>query len=215
MSRYSIDFGFIASLEGGPFTRGYVPAAGSSKSGVTIGTGFDLGQRTIGDLRQLQLPADLVALLSPYLGLIRGAAVKALQDQALVVTPAQAELIDEAYRAPFVASLASQYVKASKGLDFATLWPARQTVIASVAFQYGDLKSRTPEFWGRVVVQDWLGAENILRNFHDAYPTRRCKEANLLAGAKPPVQPGPPPAGPSVAGSPATRVSGKDGSAQG
>ena len=49
----SIDYSFLSELEGGSQTTGYVPAAGVSKSGVTIATGFDLGQRSEGDLKAL------------------------------------------------------------------------------------------------------------------------------------------------------------------
>ncbi len=52
------------------------------------------------------------------------------------------------------------------------------TVIASVAFQYGDLESRTPNFWKQVISGDWEAAEANLRNFGDNYGTRRVKEAD-------------------------------------
>ncbi|MCZ6804491.1 MAG: pesticin C-terminus-like muramidase [Proteobacteria bacterium] len=56
----------------------------------------------------------------------------------------------------------------------------RQTVVASVAFQYGDLESRTPNYWQQVTTGDWPAALYNLRNFGDRYPTRRNKEADLL-----------------------------------
>jgi GH24 family phage-related lysozyme (muramidase) len=54
-------------------------------------------------------------------------------------------------------------------------------VVASVAFQYGDLSRRTPNFWRQVTSGDWDAALNNLRHFGDKYPTRRNKEADLLA----------------------------------
>jgi hypothetical protein len=54
-----IDYSFLSDLEGGRTTIGYVPAAAVSKSGVTIATGFDLGQRSEADLKRLGLPANL------------------------------------------------------------------------------------------------------------------------------------------------------------
>ena len=56
-------------LEGGCKTTGYVPASSVSKSGVTIATGFDLGQRNENDLRSLKLNSIIVTKLKPYLGL--------------------------------------------------------------------------------------------------------------------------------------------------
>ena len=51
----NIDYNFLSDLEGGSKTTGYVPAAAVSKSGVTIATGFDLGQRDENDLKSLKL----------------------------------------------------------------------------------------------------------------------------------------------------------------
>lgn len=178
MSNNSIDMAFIARLEGGPATRGYVPDPEHSRSGVTIGTGFDLGQQK----NLTMLPRDLAARLAPYLGLIGAKAVACLQAQPLTVSADDARRIDEAYKAPFIARLASDYTKAA-GTEFASLPPPMQTVIASVAFQYGNLASRTPKFWAQVVKADWKAAESNLRNFGDRYATRRCKEADLLASA--------------------------------
>lgn len=178
MSNNSIDMAFIARLEGGPVTRGYVPDPDHSRSGVTIGTGFDLGQQ-----KNLNgLPRDLRERLAPYLGLIGAKAVACLERLPLNVSADDARRIDEAYKAPFIERLASDYSKAA-GRTFDSLPAAMQTVIASVAFQYGNLASRTPKFWGQVVAADWSAAERNLRHFGDRYATRRCKEADLLASA--------------------------------
>lgn len=179
MSHYSIDFSFIAHLEGGSATRGYVPDAGNSCSGVTIATGFDLGQRQLADLQALDLPDTLAERLRPYLGLTGHAAMAQLSTQPLSITAAQAEQIDEAYKEPFINRLAASYGKCGGG-DFAQLPAQMQTVIASVAFQYGDLASRTPNFWKQVVAHDWNGAHSNLLNFGDRYTSRRRQEAELL-----------------------------------
>ncbi|GAD61423.1 pesticin C-terminus-like muramidase [Aquipseudomonas alcaligenes] len=179
MSRYTIDFTFIARLEGGPATRGYVPDAANSRSGVTIAIGFDLGQRHLQDLQSLGLDAGLVQRLSPYLGLTGQQAAARLAQQPLTVSAAEAEAIDEAFKRPFIERLAAAYTKASGG-DFGALPTAAQTVIASVAFQYGDLASRTPNFWKQVVAHDWAAACANLQNFGDRYATRRRQEAALL-----------------------------------
>ncbi|AZC16204.1 MULTISPECIES: pesticin C-terminus-like muramidase [Pseudomonas] len=180
MSRYSIDFNFISEREGGARTKGYVPAIAHSKSGVTIATGFDLGQRKLADLQALKLPADLVRRLSPYLFLTTVDAQAALDENPLTISPDEARLIDEAFKAPFIEQLAKKYAAAS-GRDFAQLPAPAQTVIASVAFQYGDLASRTPNFWRQVIACDWAQAVANLRNFGDIYKSRRGKEADLLS----------------------------------
>ena len=78
-----VDYGFIARMEGGSLTKGYVPAPKTSNSGVTVATGFDLGARSEPDLRRIAIPAPLIAQLRPYLGKKKQAAVTALQQQPL------------------------------------------------------------------------------------------------------------------------------------
>lgn len=63
---------------------------------------------------------------------------------------------------------------------FDQLPPQFQTVIASVAFQYGVLPVRTPTFWSYAVTGNWTAMIAELRNFGDAFPTRRTKEADLM-----------------------------------
>jgi len=45
-AKIDVDWGFISDREGGQVLTGYVPNASGSQSGVTIGTGVDLGQRS-------------------------------------------------------------------------------------------------------------------------------------------------------------------------
>ena len=60
-------------------------------------------------------------------------------------------------------------------------WQA-QTVIASVAYQYGDnLPRATPRFWAKAVAQDWPALADALENFGDAFAPRRRQEASSSA----------------------------------
>jgi len=179
-----IDYAFISEREGGSVTEGYVPASQISRSGVTIATGFDLGQRSEADLTKLGLAADLIAKLEPYLGKTGKEATDALKAQGLKISTAEAGEIDKAVKAAEVNRLGRQYLAAADNrskTDFFSLPAEAQTVIASVAFQYGDLATRTPKFWKAVSAQNWSQAVNILRDFGDAYSTRRNLEADLLA----------------------------------
>lgn len=190
-----IDFTFISKLEGGQILKGYVPNPKFSKSGVTVATGFDLGQRSSHDLTKLGLPQSLVTKLRPYLGLKQNDAERALKKTSLTISSVEASTIDKAVKKEHIAKLILKYNSAkstflqsinsganlsSKGI-FAHLPPQAQTVIASVSFQYGvNLDARTPKFWDVVVKEDWIKAIKILKNFGDMYPTRRKKEAKLL-----------------------------------
>ena len=161
---------------------GYVPDPHGSRSGVTIATGFDLGARNANDLRLLNLPRDLVAKLTPYLGFQSHDAVRVLRRAPLTITEAEAAAIDRAVKARATADLIAAYDAAAPAGSpgFAGLPAAAQTVIASVAFQYGSLPAAAPRFWGLVVARDWAGAVRELRDFGDSYPTRRNLEADLL-----------------------------------
>ena len=179
-----IDFDFISAREGGRQLDGYVPAANVSRSGVTIATGFDLGQCNALDLRRLGLPGALIEQLSPYLGLQGLEARRYLEEHPLRIERSEAMTIDEAVKAAHVREVAHAYNTSELNVaqvPFSELPPQAQTVIASVSFQYGvNLRARTPRFWRAVTAQDWARAIAELRDFGDAYPSRRGLEANLL-----------------------------------
>ena len=170
----SVDWNFITGLEATKL-EGYVPDAGDS--GVTIGTGVDLGCWALSDL-----PEDLVGQLEPYLGLRGDAARQALQAAPLTLSEPEVEELDAAIREKVVAPLATRY-EAGARVPFASIPAAAQTVIASVAYQYGAVWHRCPRFWGRAVARDWSGVIAELRAFGDGYPTRRRREAAYLEAA--------------------------------
>lgn len=178
----NIDYQFLSDLEGGSRTVGYVPAASVSKSGVTIATGFDLGQRNENDLKNLKLSALLIARLKPYLGVQGLNAQAMLKKTPLLITAIEAQLIDKAVKSAHVSQVKLKYDAApGNKVKFIDIPSEAQTVIVSVAFQYGvQLNVRAPKFWKSVTSQDWPEAIKILKNFGDAYPTRRKKEATLM-----------------------------------
>lgn len=72
-----------------PELTGYVPPAG--KSGVTIATGFDLGQHNKAQIKDLNLPKTLEDKLLPY-----AKSKDAVKAKNLKVTDAEAAVIDDA-----------------------------------------------------------------------------------------------------------------------
>ncbi len=180
--KHSINFDFISNLEGGRKLNGYVPDSQTSKSGVTIATGFDLGQRAEHDLRSLGLNNKLVEKLKPYLGKKSQQAVNLLAKTPLTISKSEANLIDKQVKSAHTTEIVNNYDDAANGKgSFINLPAEAQTVIASVSFQYGsNLEQRTPTFWKHAISQDWVKVKNELLNFGDSYPTRRKKEASLL-----------------------------------
>lgn len=182
-----IDLAFLARLEGDT-PEGYVPARRGvpiGQSGVTVGMGVDLGRRTAGDLGRLGLSAALINRLHPYLGKRRQAAQQALAAQPLRLSDDECRQLSLAVLGEFLGRLARRYdaaaPKDAPSQPFAALPAAAQTVIASVAWQYGaDLARACPIFWSLVIRQNWAGAAAELENFGDDYGSRRRKEAKLL-----------------------------------
>ncbi len=170
----NIDFDFILEQEGFE-TKGYVPEAKKSKSGVTIASGFDLGARDENDLKGL--PQDIVDTLKPYLGL-KGEEAQNIAGN-LNVTEDQAKIINEFSKKQAVITLKEKWEKATN-TPFDDLPKEKATVLASVAFQYGDLESRTPNFWNQTINNQWSEAYYNLLDFRDVYKSRREREAEYL-----------------------------------
>ena len=168
-----INFEFIQDLEGNSLV-GYVPDLENSNSGVTIASGFDLGQRS----NVNGLPAQLAEKLKRYVGFKGQDAQLVLSMEQLVVTEQEATVINKYAHDESEGRLVEAFEK--EGLDFYELPDECQTVIASVAFQYGNLEIKTPNFWQQVTSCDWPSALENLRNFGDRYTTRRNKEADYL-----------------------------------
>ena len=71
-------------------TNGYVPE-GRSKSGVTIGIGFDIGQHSVADLERMGLSSDIIAKFTPYVNKTGQAAKNALTKDPLSLSDAEVE----------------------------------------------------------------------------------------------------------------------------
>lgn len=176
-----IDWDFIARLEGAKILDAYVPQVGTSKSGVTIATGVDIGQRSVDDINRLYISAELKERLRLYCGLIGQAAADKLREIPLRITKEEAEELDQAVAQPILFQLAQSYDAERGSGAFDALPPAVQTVLTSIAYQYGpNLKRRTPKFWGLAVQQRWSDCIHELENFGDRYHNRRQAEARLL-----------------------------------
>lgn len=185
----SIDWGFISLSEGGQQRQGYVPTDSQGrvvgKSGVTIATGVDLGQRTAEEIRAWFPSAYevLINTLTPYAGLTGDAAVAALERHALWVPVEWADKIDEAAHKDMLVQIAAVFDRAG-GLRWDGLPSGVATAYASVAYQYGpNLDKAAPNFYRQMTSGDWWGAFENLRAFGDQYPTRRMLEAGYLAAA--------------------------------
>ena len=188
-SKTDVDWAFISAREGGQVLTGYVPDASGSQSGVTIGTGIDLGQRAGSDIDALDIPAPLKATLKPYCGKKTKDATDYLKKNPLTISADDATALDKAIKQPLLDKLIAAYDAAvdkantadqCKRVHFNDLPQEVQTALASANFQYGSLPGSTPNYWKQVTEQRWKDASDNLKKFGDAYPTRRKLEAGLI-----------------------------------
>jgi hypothetical protein len=184
-----INWHFIEELEGAAVATGYVPLDKDGKplgkSGVTIASGVDLGQRSASDWQRLAIHEATLEMIRPYCGVKGDAAVALLNERPLVLGEAHVAELDNCLRAEFLRTVSERFNSASgrvRGPTWDDLSDREQTVVMSVAWQYGTPWKRCPTFWGHATAGRWDDVIAELRDFGDAYPTRRGKEADYLEG---------------------------------
>jgi len=175
-----IDWSLIERLEGNE-VFGHQPSA---NSGVTIGSGFDLKEKTESSLKDMGFDPDLIDKLKPYLGLTgdEAAAVVIDKERNLVLSPEETSRLNKLSKKHYTEDIKNQYEEGT-GKKFWKLSPEQQTIVMSVGYQYGNLKTRTPSFWKGVINDDWDSVVNELRDFKDDYGTRRKEEAKYLSAS--------------------------------
>lgn len=177
-----VDWSFIKELEG--FTdKVYVPkdADGSpmGHSGATVGMGFDIGQHGITSLKELGLSQSLIDKLTPYCMITGYKAVNFLKAHPLKLTDAELDELTNKVCFAYYKAVEEEYNTYSD-FTFSFLDGDKQTVICSVAYQYGSLKKKCPRFFELITKGKWGKAVEELENFGDSYTVRRKKEAVLL-----------------------------------
>lgn len=84
---------------------------GENKSGVTVASGFDLGQENEDGLKTMGLSKELIEKLKPYLGKQRAAACKLLREKPLRLSKEECEEIDKAKKTKDSNEVKGQYNK--------------------------------------------------------------------------------------------------------
>lgn len=151
-------------------------------SGVTIATGVDLGQTDAGTLRGYGVPAALCDALQSYFGLRRAAAIKQLSKMPLRIRPADAEALDHAVHAGYLARYVLPVYNRNSCVPFDDLPRQAQAVIFSVCYQKGcgGVRKDWPKLWGFLTTQRWADASEELRHGFKQYVLRRRIEGELL-----------------------------------
>ena len=186
MAEYNINWDKISEWEGGRKLEGYVPEKDGKaieRSGVTIATGIDLGDKNRKFFERLNVPKNIIDKLAPYFGL-KGEAAKKVATN-LILPDNEAKQLDEIVKPYYAKSVAKTYEQFSQGKKFTDLDKGQQTVLTSVGFQHGssfvkrDKKTRM-DFIKQAGSGDWNAVYNNLMNFGDMYGPRREQEAAYL-----------------------------------
>ena len=179
----NIDTVFLGQQEGTAKTKAYVPTKDGKvldSSGVTIGTGVDLGSKDKNYFRYLD-DTDLVTKLEPYFGKKKDSAVNKLKEVPLTLTKEEVKKLDAYVKKMEFRSLKNRWNQDSS-VKWKDLPSGKATAVASVYYQYGP-KMFTHNFWTQVTGGQWQQAYNNLMNYGDKYPSRRKREAAVLKKA--------------------------------
>lgn len=152
-------------------------------SGVTVGTGLDLGQQTISGLRRMGIPEHILERLGLYVGLKKSDAVKALSAHPFSLSSSDVDTIDARVHREYVARIEQLYDRERTGpLVFADCPKQAQAVMTSVYYQLGAYNGH-PGYrilWGHFVRQDWCSAATELMTGFSRYASRRRAEGTIL-----------------------------------
>ena len=194
--KFNVDWSFISDREGGSQSKGYIPTNKDTgevigKSGLTIATGWDVGQMSEDEIEASGLPASVISKVKDFAGLKGQSALDMLEEKgkAPSINSDEAAAINKYTHSKTLKAISTNY-KLATGKSFKDLTKAQQTVVASVGFQYGakglmtkmkDGKEVPTNFWKQITEGDWNAAYKNLQNYGDDYPTRRKLEAELLS----------------------------------
>ena len=204
-------FDKLSQYEGGQYLVGYIPHSSKTKividnSGMTIATGFDLGQYDLKTLQSWGFSEDLQSRLKAFLGHpFKGQTVKEVQLWQLhqgaptpTITTPEANQIDTATHTSILKTTIANWnsaVKAKSVPQFVGLPAAWQTVLFSRTFQEGGgmpHKKMSKPFYDAARKGLWKEAAALLKDGSDKYKERLSAEAALLLSDLPPDLPSAP-----------------------
>ena len=199
----AIDFQYIATLEGNQRLRGYVPfkrgGVVAGRSGMTVASGFDVGQWSMPELTAMGLPTPLLDKLKPFvhvnfkhLNKSHVAAEVAKLGPVPILTKAEADLCDGSVFSTILGQAQKEWDrKRAKDVPAFNALPAGwQTVWLSRFYQEGPAThvalGRT--FRAHALAGEWDDAITSLSSYTE-YRERAKAEADLLAADVPPPLP--------------------------
>ncbi|EBV3242572.1 hypothetical protein DOH76_24110 [Salmonella enterica subsp. enterica serovar Oranienburg] len=187
ISKNIIDKDFIHQEEGLKKRPYYPDIKDENNSGITVGYGIDLGEKSPASMLVDGVPKNIIDKLAPYTG-FKGKDARYLlikdENRLPELTSDEALLLSDIYLSKTINVVSGQYNKESQELKFSQVPEKTRTAIIDVAYNSGDhLWNACPVFWSDIVAQDWGSAYDELMNFYK-HPTslsgRREKDALLV-----------------------------------
>ena len=180
-----IDWKFLEREEKPRVLEGYVPRHNDgtpyNKSGVTIATGVDLGARDAAEIMRLPVSDLLRRKLSAYAKFKGWGAVEILKKKPLTITIAEANELDRAIKTELIERMIRRFEE-DAGFDFDSMPAQFQTVMASLAWQWGPNFEDVPamrQVW-KAAVSGQIRHMADLLDAQTAFAKRRDREAALL-----------------------------------
>ena len=173
-----------ASNDFKPELTGYVPQTSTKKSGVTIATGFDLGQHNQQQIKNLKLPAALEAKLLPF-----ALSKDSKKAATLKVTSEEAKLIDDAVINSKLNSFDNDFIKAFGRDPAQSLDDNTRLALSSAYFNMGGKifdQKKNPSLFKVIDNNDIVGIHKQIADFHQGGSgqplSRRLTEAAVASG---------------------------------
>lgn len=197
----NINFQFIARAEGDQWLRGYVPMQHGvviGHSGMTVASGFDLGQWTVGDMKKQGLSGPLLEKIQPFanhkmFGMTKAQVVAliATLGPVPVLTKDEADICDMIIFTSITNAAKISWDTQAKNKNgvplFAALPQGWQTVWVSRFYQEGGSPkfSSAINFRSNALAGNWQDAIDAL-NSYTKYRDRITSEINFLKQQIPP-----------------------------
>lgn len=152
-----------------------------NSTGVTFGSGVDLGQRSKQDLLNDGVPQSIADKLDGYYMLRGQDAYDKVRAAPLTLSDNEAHLLSNIYIDKFSKQIEGIFNDANIGMRFSDLPVRTRTALVSLGYQHGYyLPKTTPNVWNKVTSKDWSGLVNELNNFGGGSPDRRKREGALI-----------------------------------
>jgi len=181
-----IDYALISKFEGGQRLEGYIPMRKGEvigNSGVTIGTGVDVGQMSKGEICALPISETLKEKLLPFGNIVKDAAKAKLDYTPLYITKPEADELDRAVYEKILNILVYLYNRES-AVKFDELPEKAQTCIASIAINMGPaFKNKDRLLWDLAVNHEWQELRIYLSDYPVKENQRELKKRRMREGA--------------------------------